>query len=125
MSNSRRRAKMKAVHLLIKGIKPLKVFPSILKELDNYKQLVILKHNTPKTKKTKTVRKILARSIVQSRRLLGIKKDPNRRARYSPFTTFDSKEELWKYLKHQFEWGLIRAVATERWEDHERRSVFK
>lgn len=125
MSNSRRRAKMKAVDLLIKGIKPLKGFPSILKELDNYKQLVVLKHNTPKTKKTKTVRKILARTILQSHRLLGIKKDPNRRARDPQFTTFDSKEELWKYLKHQVEWELIRSIATERWKEHERRCAFK
>lgn len=117
---------MKAADLLIKGLEPLREFHSILKELDNYKQLVSLKRRTtPKTKKTKRVRKILARMLLQSKRLLGIKKDPNRRARYSQFTTFDSKEELWKYLKHQVEWELIRSIATERWKDHERRSAFK
>ena len=127
MRKSRFQAKLKAMRLSINGLKPLRYFPSILEERNNLKQLMEIKRYTPKTKKTKKIRGMLANMIFGTKRLLGIKKDPNRLccARYSQFTTFDSKEELWKYLKHQFEWGLIRAVATERWKEHERRSAFK
>lgn len=121
MRKSRFQAKLKATRLSINGLKPLRYFPSILEERINLKQLVEIKRYTPKTKKTKKIRRMLANMIFGTKRLLGIKKDPNRCARYSQFTSFDSKEELWKYLKHQVEWELIRAIATERWKDHDRR----
>ena len=111
--------KMKAAYLMIKGLEPLRKFPSILKELDNYKQLVSLKRQTtPKTKKTKRVRKILARMILQSKRLLGIKRNPNKSSyvRYTQLLTQEGKEILREHLKRRPDnFELPKVIATEKW----------
>jgi hypothetical protein len=118
--------KMKAAHLMFEGLEPLRKFPSILKELDNYRQLVSLKRTTPKTKKTKRVRKILARMILQSKRLLGIKRNPNKSSyvRYTQLLTQEGKEILREHLKRRPDnFELPKVIATEKWKDIEGRYV--
>ena len=125
MRKSRFQAKLKAMRLSINGLKPLRYFPSILEERINLKQLMEIKRYTPKTKKTKKIRGMLANMIYGTKRLLGIKKDPNRLccARDSQFTTFDSKEELLKYLKTPSRVGVDTIYSYREMEDHEMREA--
>ena len=125
MSNTRSRTRMRALYLLINAVEPPMDLPSILKQLDVYKELTSLKLKIPKTKKTKYVRKILALLIYQTQRLLGIKRNPNKssRVRYTRLLTPEGKEMLRKRLKQQVECELPKVIATERWKDNEGREV--
>lgn len=113
MSNTRKHTRMRALHLSIKGIEPLKDFPSILKKMNDYKHLVFLKRSM----KSKHNRKMLTLEIYKTKRLLGIIRDPNKICcvRYTDDVTLEGGGSLLVHLKrHQLEYEKPRVITEKR-----------
>ena len=130
MRTDRFQTMSKAERLLSNGVKPARTFSSTLKFLDRYRMLVTIKKNTPKTKKTKRLHRVLSDLILYSKRALGIKVEPNRKGiiSYTNILSPESKQSILGSLKERLEEGslgfaLPKVMATEKWKDVDGREV--
>lgn len=130
MRTDRFQTMSKASRLMSKGVKPSRTFSSTLKFLDRYKMLVTIKKNTPKTKKTKRLHRVLSDLILYSKRALGIKVEPNRKGiiSYTNILSPESRQSILGSLKERLEEGslgfeLPKVMATEKWKDIDGREV--
>lgn len=130
MRTDRFQTMSKAERLLSNGVKPSEDFSSSLKFLVRYRALLAIKKSTPKTKKTKRVRRVLADLILRMKRTLGIKVDPNRKGiiSYLHILPPEARKPILSRLKERLEQGrlgyeLPKVMATEKWKDIDGREV--
>ena len=130
MSNDRFQMMSKAERLLSNGVKPSRTFSSTLKFLDRYRMLVTIKKNIPKTKKTKRLHRVLSDLILHSKRVLGIKMDPNRKGIISYLNILppEARKPILSRLKERLEEGslgfeLPKIMPVKKWKDMDGREV--
>ena len=119
MRTTRFQTMSKAARLVSNGVKPSRDFSSTLKSLHNYRALLTIKKNTPKTKKTKRMRRALADLILRVKRTLGIKVEPNREGvtDYLHSLPPEARKQILISLKESLDAELPKVIATKRWKD--------
>ena len=101
------------------GVKQSSDFSLTLKSLRQYGALLTIKKNTPKTKKTKRMRRMLADLILRVKRTLGIKVEPNREGvtDYLHSLPPEARKLILISLKESLDAELPKVIATKRWKD--------
>lgn len=119
MRTTRFQAKSKATRLVSNGVNQSSDFSLTLKSLRQYGALLAIKKNTPKTKKTKRMRRMLADLILRVKRTLGIKVEPNREGvtDYLHSLPPEARKLILISLKESLDAELPKVIATKKWKD--------